>query len=1022
VNVPAPPSRLPRSRQRRAFFAALAVLAAGLAAMLIGGLVGKTPAPPPPAARAKPAPAAPARDLRAGLPSWARDPDAPPGAVRGLVKTPEGHPLEGALVALIPQIESQQADLRLKPAATARTGRDGRFEIARVRPGEYGATATAEGFAGAFQGGLAVLPGRGLDDVELVLERGGVLVTGRIGDSGGGPIAGAELRVLPGLTGASQTRVFQVVANGEGTFRITLPRARYTMVADADGYAPASRMVDTNATQKADFLLNPAARLAGKVVGRDGAAIAEATVLVAGEQLWWAFPRESRSDGQGRFELRDLDSGTYRVSAHKGPLVGRLPGAVHVAVAARTTEVTITLDAGMTVRGRVTADTAEGAPIAGAKVKLSDQMFGVGGRVRAESDGEGRFRIEGVTPGRLTVSAEAPGRAPAAREVVATAGQEVPEVALALAGEAQVVGKVIGADGAPAVGATVTARITDRLTSAGGAGAWAADRTDARGAFRLAALAGGTLMIEAEVPDTGRASHGPEALAPGETKTVNLTLQPGASVSGTVTWDDGSPAAGATVSAIQPQSMGMIQARSGPDGSYRAGPLAAGQTMVTASRKEGIAGMLDMQVDLKAKEPGKGMQMFTLGANERKRGVDLVIPRGGLEVTGVVLGPDGKPLAGATVAADPEGNMMRGMTAGMGAMIAGGQGRAQSGEDGRFKIEDLTRGPYVVTAQYPGLPEARVNDVANGAREVRVQFRAAAVLSGTAVDGTGKPIADYGIAAVEAPGGPGEDPTRIGDRMARSMAAMLGGGAGAGRQTVNDARGAFEIGGLAAGKYDLLVTTADGRVGKLPGTVVAAGERKTGLRVTVQAGATVRGKVVTFPDGKPATGATVVVLDDQQPMFGSAGDDGSFKLEGLMPGRNYEVTVGGPMTPFISDRFELIIPAGQTAVDAGTLKVVRGQTRFDLVDRSAGVRVEVKGGRATIARVAPRSAAEAAGLRAGQRLHTLDGHDVTGLGRAGIAHHLTAAPGPKVQLGVSTPPATEVQVVTLDRGKPTAAE
>jgi hypothetical protein len=162
-----------------------------------------------------------------------------------VVKTPEGEGVEGALVAIIPDIEASAPDMRVKPAGTARSSAGGQFRIAGIRPGEYGATATAGGFVGAFRAGLMVLPGKTVSDVELVLDRGGVVLTGRISDSGGGPIPGAELRALAGPSGTNRTRVFQVLANQAGVYKMALPKGRYFLVADADGYAPDNRMVDT---------------------------------------------------------------------------------------------------------------------------------------------------------------------------------------------------------------------------------------------------------------------------------------------------------------------------------------------------------------------------------------------------------------------------------------------------------------------------------------------------------------------------------------------------------------------------------------------------------------------------------------------------------------------------------------------------------------------------------------------------------------------------------------------------------
>jgi protocatechuate 3,4-dioxygenase beta subunit len=757
-------------------------------------------------------------------------------------------------------------------------------------------------------------------------------------------------------------------------------------------------VVDTAATRTADFLLDPAARLAGRVVVRSSnEPVPEATVVLSDEQVWWRSPRQARSDSEGRFELRDLDAGHYQLAAHKGRLVGSL--AVDIAAATRTAEATLPVDQGMVVSGRVAERRSDGPPVAGATIRVSDRPFGAGGRTRATTGSDGRFQIEGVLPGGLTVTAEARGHAPALREVVVAAGHDASGVDLVLAPEATVVGRVLSREEGPIAGATVTA-----LVSQGGdlrAGASATDRTDQTGGFRLVGLAAGQVRVEAEAPERGRASFGPSPLGAGETRTITLTLEPGATVSGTVSYEDGTPAPGATVMATVLAQPSVNQTRAGTDGSYRLGPLPAGQVMIVASRKEGYGGLLQMDMSRAA----RASQQVELAANERRRGVNLVVEKGGHKVTGQVLGTDGKPLAGASVRAE-RNEAMAGLRSAMAAML--GDDKVVSDQDGRFTIDDLSAGPYLLVARSAGLPDARVPRVPTDAREVRIQFQPGATLGGVVVDGTGQPVADYSVRAVEAAAAGSSDGATT--RMVQGMASMFG---GAGGVSVHDASGAFELRSLAAGKYDVLATTADGRLARLSAVTVAAGERKTGLRLMLKSGITVHGKVVELGPETPVTGLPVVVMDEQRPQFTSSGQDGTFRLQGLSPGRGVQVSVGGPMAAFIPDRYEVTLSEGKGEVDLGILRVVRGPARRG--DNRTGLAVQVQDGRASIRVVRDGSPAAEAGVKKGAILSAIDGHELTGLGTAGVGQLLSGEVGSPVQLTLAASADQPPRTVTLVR-------
>ncbi len=842
-------------------------------------------------------------DLRASLPAWAQDPGAERGSVAGVVKSADGRAVSGAQVALLPDLGSLDGDPRLRPAGRAVSGADGRFRIGEILPGEYGLSASALGHGGAHRSGLLVPPGARLEEIELVLEGGGLELTGTVSDSGGGPIAGAEVRVAAAARSAGNRGQFVTTADASGRYRITLGKEMHLVVADADGYAPESRVVDTTLVNRADFALRPAARLAGKVVAReDGQPVAGAVVLLENGQTWWRAAQEATANDRGLFEFRDLESGGYRISAQKDAQVAS-PRDIEVNEADRSTEVTIEVVRGRSISGRTLSGEQ---PLAGARVRLRQGNLMLPGRVRATTDGDGHYRIEGVLPGRYEVMAEARAHAPSALEVALGADRDREGADLKLEPEAKVLGKVSRPDGTPATGATVLGNVVESAASRSLFGRQNAEHTDRQGRFRLGGLAAGKLTLVISEPGVGRVTWGPEALAAGETKEVELTLQPGSTVSGVVKYDDGQPAAGVSVLGVTATSMAMAQARTDEQGRFELGPLGAGATMIKASRKEGLSGMLDMGTE------DRSGKKLTLTANQAEKGVELVIARGGRTLSGVVLDPDGKPLSGARVGADSSGAMLS-MRAAFGAML--GDKAIVSGDDGRFTLNDLEKGPYTVWAKHGRYPDTQLDKVPDGTREVRLQFPPEAVLAGNVIDPAGHPVADFSIQAVESEGKTGADRARRSLRRMQNMTKMMGGGT----SPTHDPAGAFEVRGLAAGSYDLVVTTGDGRGGHLPGVTVAAGDHKTGLRVAVDRGLTLRGQLVNT-EGQAVPGLTVVVMGDQMTMK-SADARGAFSFEGLVTGRKVVLFYGGQMSGYAQETRELDLPAGKTELDLGALKV-----------------------------------------------------------------------------------------------------
>ena len=244
---------------------------------------------------------------------------------------------------------------------------------------------------------------------------------------------------------------------------------------------------------------------------------------------------------------------------------------------------------------------------------------------QARSGEDGRFLLPGLRPDRWKLLVEAGGLGTLETE------RQVPEdgrAVLALDGESRTLtGIVTDGTGRPQAGAQVTL---------GGAGLrWTRRaRSDANGIFAVPGLGNGRFTLRAVL---GQRASAPTlvlfegaALRPAH---VRLPLQPGVFVEGRVVDDTGKPLADATVDVMAMPSDDLpVSGRSGRDGRFRLGPIAAGKHQVLAR--------LDDYVLLDAPEPQLGARV--------KEWFELRLARTA-RVSGRVLDENGQPMVGLLV-------------------------------------------------------------------------------------------------------------------------------------------------------------------------------------------------------------------------------------------------------------------------------------------------------------------------------------------------------------------------------------
>jgi hypothetical protein len=284
---------------------------------------------------------------------------------------------------------------------------------------------------------------------------------------------------------------------------------------------------------------------------------------------------------------------------------------------------------------------------------------------------------------------------------------------------------------------------------------------------------------------------------------------------------------------------------------------------------------------------------------------------------------------------------------------------ATSDRDGRFELPAGADGCEAY-ASHPELGRSP-NVTLSAGTDNRIELPSPGAIAGCVVDETSRPVAAY-LIAVESFEPAHPDSERF----------------GGGSRSIEHPQGAFEIKGLAAGKYVLVVSSAGRPPARSDRIEVEAGRTTSGVRITLPRGGSVVGTVVDretkLPiegvrvrlDGATTTGANAIaaVLSDAQ---------GAYTLDGV-PDGPFSVRFTHP------EYRERIVPlVGQSGAPL--------RTTTDLAPRGDGPASELSGigatlaqgaGFVTVAGVIGGGPAARAGMQAGDRIERIDGRSAEG--------------------------------------------
>lgn len=423
----------------------------------------------------------------------------------GRVVDEDERPVAGARVILRGAVPS--GDDRLPPQVKIyplRSDAGGHFEHRGLFVGEVDMTVEAEGYAPLKVAGVPVERGAGEQDLgTLILPRGAVLA-GRVVDPAGAPVAAAEIRARPAESIASLKPAAdapppsaQATSDEDGHFalRDLLPGSIVDLEVEAAEFTPARlRQVpvapsagDEGGEEPLEIVLQPALRLAVRVVDGDGAPLAGARVRALIEDPQATFSggvyhqrrvlEEATTAADGGVLLRRLEpAARLRVEAVAAGYQRGVSPLLDLTAAEPAEELVLTLRPAAVVRGRVRDPNGE--PLAAAEVLVLDgEEPSSSPAAQDTSDAEGRYRLNGLAPGKRTVFARHD-RFPATAVTVELVEGENP-LDLTFPAGVDVAGRLLDENGEPVVGVAVL------LTGAGQLVRPPFSRTDRDGRFRF---------------------------------------------------------------------------------------------------------------------------------------------------------------------------------------------------------------------------------------------------------------------------------------------------------------------------------------------------------------------------------------------------------------------------------------------------------------------------------------------------------------------------------------------------------
>jgi uncharacterized GH25 family protein len=718
--------------------------------------------------------------------------------IEGVVSGPDGAPLAGARVSATGAVEAPL------------TGADGAFRLVGAKPGlSVRVWATKDGYVNASNKPFPLVadqPTTGVVIKMLTEPR----VRGTVTTASGA--APTEARVLLAYKQAGsqdnpwdETNRWQnatrVAVRPDGTFDAPVgfnPGGKLLVRAVAlDQQQTDAKPIDLVEGQdvyEVAIVLTEGVDLAGTVVAKGGTTgVAGARVSIVQKRASdnnvnygsnGQFPVWAVTDDAGAFRVPHLAAAQFDVRAEaEGFVVGRA-----TANLAEGKPVVVELAPEMTIEGTVAY--ADGVALEGVTVQVqtstqTGRTFGAmqENQPSATTDSKGAFRVTGVGEGTYTLDVRPPWGSdmnirPLRVDGIAAGARGVKVVAER---GGAISGRVADAQGHPIPSAWISANPVQKVGVPMTGNEWRSAQSKSDGTFVVSGLGDGPFNLQVG-SNGGGGGYRPVNLpnvAVG-TKDLAIVMEAGMSISGVVNDADGRPIVQMAIQAVQV---------GGGNGS--------GNGYTDQEGKFTISGLASGTYRLEVPQWGGSNQAYVLDLTQTyaagTTGLRLVAGKG-VTISGVVVDEAGSPVGGGYVSA---------------ASSKGGGKFAQVKNDGTFEIGGLEAGQtYRLDARTTGRVNESVDNVAAGAKDVRIVVGKGLEASGKLSDAAGKPMPSAHVVFANADG-----------KHIQSC------------QT--DAAGRFTVSGLAEGAHEakVYVRNADGNGDWKPVGTIKGGDRDVELRV-----------------------------------------------------------------------------------------------------------------------------------------------------------------------------------------------
>jgi protocatechuate 3,4-dioxygenase beta subunit len=727
------------------------------------------------------------------------------------------------------------------------TGPDGSFTVKHAPTAWH--TLTAAG------GGLAAVHAHAGDGAVALKMTKPASLSGVVRDSKTQkPISGAAVRLGQSRQSAGVT-VF-TDAQGNYTFATAPPGTQPVQIFHPS-YAAANSTVTLVAGQSLakPLFAAPAARIVGVVQDEDKRPVAAARVGarsagrngmfqgVMGGLAAMRFIQQAHYSGpDGRFVLRGVQADVdLQVDALKAGFPSANSSTLKLAAGERKSGVTITIPRGVALTGRVTDH--DGKPVSGAAVTTSEAEANGGGRAgvrRMVINGlrqRGDEAVKSASDGTFTVHLK-PGLYDLSLKREGFAAKNVRGIQVNAASKPIVVKLDPGVE------------LSGRITRTGvgvagvnvnivGEGGLSGTVTAADGSFSIGDLTAGQVMLnirkEDEFIQQIRSTSVPS-------KDLVIDLPAGGRITGHVVdkssrqpitaFDAGisTTRGGGGMAFAMPPS---LKSFTSDDGSFVLENVPPGTTQLVANAPGYVQGKIG-----------------SLTVEDGKTVADVEIAlEAGVKLTGHVTGPDGSPIAGASVRQDAS-------SGGRGAAFnPGGVGATDS--NGDYSIDDLESGEKSFTFGKAGYLSAEKTITLSGrTATLDAQLSAGLTATGMVVTDAGVPVPDAAVRATSGAEGMG------------------------GHGASTDANGAFHIDGLAPGHYAFRASKQGFGNGQVSDFDISAGAP---VRVVMATGGVIFGHVTGLTADQSGA-ATVSASSSTGNASAPVDSSGSYRMEGAPTG------------------------------------------------------------------------------------------------------------------------------------------